>query len=81
MIAIGVLDGQLRFADATQTTDALRLTDNSGRSLSKLRMKLFQLLDTSGKEQVAGIRNIPDRQGRIDSRRLEQCRCFFIIQY
>jgi len=67
---IGVFDGGLRFADATEPLNGLRLGQGGmvdGRGLvcwssSKLPLQLGEQLVTPGKMGIAGIRHCPERQ-------------------
>src|SRR6266446_7539626 len=65
VIAIGILDRKLRFANPTQTTDTARLTCNGGRSLLQLLMKLFQLLIAPRKKRIALVWEIPMQRRRV----------------
>src|SRR6266487_5981019 len=61
VVAIGVLDGDLRLADAAQSADGLgRLREGGGLTALQLSVQALKELITSQKEGVARIGNIPD---------------------
>src|SRR5258708_22143548 len=60
--AIGVVHGDLRFADAAQAAYGLRLRKGHRLSLLELRMKSGEQVFTSDEKEITRVGNIPDRR-------------------